>query len=197
VNLAGWAEKQGISRTTAYAWFRAGKLPVPARKVGGLILVEEHHDDVPAERIKTVVYARVSSADRRPDLDRQVARVMRWARRQEYLVDEVVSEVGSALGGHRHKFLRLVRDPGVGRIIVEHRDRFARFGFEYVEAALSAQGRELIVVDPAEVDDDLAGDLTEILASFCARLYGARSAVYRAKRMVAAAAVDREQDAVV
>jgi predicted site-specific integrase-resolvase len=158
-------------------------------------LVEEH-DDVPARRVKTVVYARVSSADQRPDLDRQVARVTRSARSREYLVDDVVTEVGSALGGHRGKFLRLLRDPAVGRIIVEHRDRFARFGFEYVEAALSAQGRELIVVDPAEVDDDLAGDLTEILTSFSARLYGKRSAADRAQRMVAAAAVDPEQDAV-
>jgi predicted site-specific integrase-resolvase len=169
---------------------------VSARKVGGLILVEEH-DDVPAERIKTVVYARVSSADRRPDLDRQVARVTRWAASQEYLVDDVVTEVGSALGGHRRKFLRLLRDPAVGRIIVEHRDRFARFGFEYVEAALSAQGRELIVVDPAEVDDDLVGDMTEVLTSFCARVYGKRAAADRAERMVAAAAVEPDGDAVV
>lgn len=195
MNLAEWAAKQGISRTTAYAWFRAGKLPVPARKVGGLILVEGH-DDVPAERVKTVVYARVSSADQRPDLDRQVARVTRWATSQEYPVDDVVTEVGSALGGHRRKFLRLLRDRAVGRIIVEHRDRFARFGFEYVEAALSAQGRELIVVDPAEVDDDLVRDVTEILTSFCARLYGKKAAAHRAERMVAAAAVDPDEDAV-
>jgi predicted site-specific integrase-resolvase len=55
----------------------------------------------------------------------------------------------------------------------------------------------LIVVDPAEVDDDLMRDLTEILTSFCARLYGKRSAADRAERMVAAAAVGPEQDAVV
>ena len=54
--------------------------------------------------------------------------------------------------------------------MVEHRDRFARFGAEYVEAALSAQGRRLLVVDPAEVDDDLVRDVTEILTSLCARL---------------------------
>jgi predicted site-specific integrase-resolvase len=120
VNLAGWAKKRGISRATAYAWFRAGELQVPARKVGGLILVGEH-GDVPAGRVKTIVYARVSSADQRRDLDRQVARVTRWAMSQEHLVDEVVTEVGSALGGHRRKFLRLLRGPAVGRIIVEHR----------------------------------------------------------------------------
>jgi predicted site-specific integrase-resolvase len=54
-----------------------------------------------------------------------------------------------------------------------------------VEAALAANGRELLVVDPAEVDDDLVGDMTEILTSMCARLYGRRAAANRARRAVA------------
>ena len=59
---------------------------------------------------------------------------------------------------------------------------------DYIEAALSAQGRKLVVVDDAEVDDDLVRDMTEILTSFCARLYGKRAAANRAARMMAAAA---------
>ena len=102
MNLAEWADSQGIAHATAYRWFKAGKLPLPARKVGGLILV-----DVPdnAPKGQTVVYARVSSADQKPDLDRQVARVTAWATSQEISVDRVVTEVGSALNGHRRKFL--------------------------------------------------------------------------------------------
>ncbi|WP_242419527.1 recombinase family protein, partial [Frankia sp. CpI1-P] len=88
------------------------------------------------------------------------------------------------------KFLALLRDPGVSTIVVEHRDRFARFGAEYVEAALAANGRELLVVDPAEVDDDLVRDMTEILTSMCARLYGRRAAANRAQRAVAEATRD-------
>lgn len=83
----------------------------------------------------------------------------------------------------------MLRDPAVTRIVVEHRDRFCRFGSEYVEAALAAQGREL-VVDSAEVDADLVRDMTEILTSMCARLYGIRAAQNRAKRALAAAASD-------
>jgi predicted site-specific integrase-resolvase len=151
-------------------------LPVPARKVGGLILV----DDPTAEALgQTVVYARVSSVDQRADLHRQVARLTEWATRQGIAVDRVVCEVGSALNGHRRKFLGLLRDPRVGRIVVEHRDRFCRFGTPYIDAALLAHGRELVVVDPAEVDDDLVRDMTELLTSMCARLYGKRAAESR------------------
>ena len=181
-----WAQRQGVGYSTARRWFDEGKLPVPARRVGGVILVGEmtaadHH--LPGI---TAVYARVSSADQKPDLDRQVARVTAWAAGEGLAVGRVVTEVGSALNGHRRKFLALLRDRAVTVIVVEHRDRFARFGAEYVEAALSAQGRRLAVVDPSEVDDDLVRDMTEILTSLCARLYGRRAAANRAARGVAA-----------
>ena len=158
---------------------------MPARKVGGLILVGE--PGAAPEPGVTVVYARVSSADQKPDLDRQVARVTAWATGQGLTIGRVVTEVGSALNGHRRKFLALLRDESVTAIVVEQRDRFARFGAGYVEAALEAQRRRLLVVDPAEVDDDLVRDVTEILTSLCARLYGKRAAANRAARAIAAA----------
>ena len=116
-----------------------------------------------------------------------------WATGQDMVVSRVVTEVGSALNGRRKKFLGLLRDPAVTIIVVEHRDRFARFGAEYVEAALSAQGRRLLVADPAEMDDDLVRDVTEILTSLCARLYGRRAATNRVKRAVAAATAEDGQ----
>lgn len=189
VNLKQWAEREGVHHVTAYRWFREGKLPVPARKVGRLILVDQAAA-TPAPAA-TVVYARVSSADQRADLDRQVARVTAWATGQQFSVSRVVTEVGSALNGRRKKFLALLRDPQVATIVVEHRDRFARFGAEYVEAALAAQGRRLLVVDSAGVDDDdLVRDVTEILTSMCARLYGRRAAANRARRAIDAATGD-------
>ena len=175
---------QGVSYAVARKWYRAGILPVPSRKVGGLVLVGDLATTDPPVTGTTVVYARVSSADQRPDLDRQVARVTGWATGQGLSVDRVVTEVGSALNGHRREFLALLKDKTVATIVVEHRDRFARFGAEYVQAALEADGRRLLVVDPAEVDDDLVRDVTEILTSLCARLYGRCAAANRAARAV-------------
>ena len=134
------AESNGVARVRAYRWFRAGLLPVPARKVGRLILVDEPIEKA-VPRARTAVYAGVSSADQKADLDRQVARVCAWATLQQIPVDKVVVEVGSALNGHRRKFLALLRDPSVTRIVVEHRDRFCRFGSGHVQAALAARGR--------------------------------------------------------
>jgi predicted site-specific integrase-resolvase len=182
VNLKEWAQTQGVSYATALRWFKAGKLPVPAYQTGRLIVIGNPAAAPCASA--TVVYARVSSADRRTDLDRQVARITNWATGRGLSVDRVVTEVGSALNGHGRELLALFRDPSVGTIVVEHRDRFARFGAEYVEAALEASGRRLLVVDPAEVDDDLIRDVTEILTSLGTRLYGRRTAANRAARAV-------------
>ena len=137
--LAAWAERNGVARVIAYRWFHARQLPVTARKVGRLILVGEPSGDT-GPRSRTAVYARVSSADQKSDLDRQVARVTAWATAEQIPVDKVVTEVGSALNGHRRKFLALLRDPAVTRIVVENRDRLCRFGSEHVQAAFAAPG---------------------------------------------------------
>src|SRR6516165_6395523 len=74
----GWAERSGVARVTAYRWFRAGLLPVSARRVGRLILVGEPTGEA-GPRARAAVCARVSSADQKADLDRWVARVTVWA----------------------------------------------------------------------------------------------------------------------
>jgi putative resolvase len=152
VNLREWALSQGLHPQTAYKWFREGKLPVPARKMGKLILVGDLAGSPAQHHGRTVVYARVPSADQKPDLDRRVARVTGWATEHGYEIAQVVTEVSSALDGKRRKFLALLGDPTATVIMVEHRDRFARFGAEYVSAALQAAGRRLVVVDNSDLD---------------------------------------------
>ena len=169
---------------TANKWFHNGTLPVPAIQLpSGTILVE-----LP-EQVDTrcVVYARVSSADQRESLGLQVARVVEWATSQGLSVDEVVTEVGSALNGARRKFLKVLSDPSASVIVAEHRDRVCRFGFEYVQAALRAQKRKILVVDDSELPDDLVRDMTEVMTSLCARVYGRRGAAKRAAAALTAA----------
>ena len=185
VNLADWAASVGVNRHTAYRWFREGTLPVPAQRVGRLILVRTAPAADGGDGV--VIYARVSSHDQRADLDRQVARLSVWATGQGLRVGQVVCEVGSGLNGKRPKLRRILSDPDVRVIVVEHRDRLARFGVEHLEAALSAQSRRIVVIDPGETTDDLVRDMIEVLTSMCARLYGRRGAGNRAMRALTAA----------
>jgi putative resolvase len=135
---------------------------------------------------RAAVYARVSGHDQRADLDRQVARLTGWATGQGLMVGDVVCEVGSGIVGSRPKLRRILSDPSVTVIVVEHRGRLARFGVEQLESAL-AVGRRILVSDPGETSDDLVQDMIEVLISMCARLYGRRGARNRAVRAITAA----------
>ncbi|ACV59518.1 IS607 family transposase [Alicyclobacillus acidocaldarius] len=180
MKLSDWARKNGISYKTAWRWVKEGRMPVPFEQTpSGTILV---HEPEPSTTNAVALYARVSSADQKADLDRQIARLMEFAMAQKLVVVKAVTEIGSGLNGHRPKLMKMLSDPNAHTIVVEHRDRLMRFGFEYVEAALAAQGRRILVVEPGEVKDDLVQDMVEVLTSFCARLYGRRSARHRAKR---------------
>ena len=184
MKLSTWARNQGISYRTAWRLYRDGKLPVPSTQLAtGTILVDPPKD---VQDGTVALYARVSSNDQKADLDRQLARLVRYATERHMAVSASYTEIGSGLNGRRSKLLRLLRDGSVKTIVVEHRDRLARFGCEYIEAALAATGRTVLIIDSNELKDDLVRDVTEVLTSLCARLYGRRSAAHRASRAVAA-----------
>lgn len=170
---------------TAWEWAVAGKMPVPVYQApSGSWLVRERGT---GEGGRVVVYCRVSSPGQKDDLGRQVGRVVRGATGLGRAVSGVVAEVGSGLDGKRRKLHRVLSDPGVTVLVVEHRGRLARFGAGHLEAALAASGRRIVVLDPGETTSDLVRDPAEVLTSMCARLYGARAAKIRAARAVAAA----------
>ncbi|WP_204802139.1 IS607 family transposase [Mycobacterium riyadhense] len=191
MKLAEWARGNGVHPQTAYRWFRQGKMPVPARRLeSGTIWVDVVAEDVAG---RAVLYARVSSHDQRSDLDRQVGRLTQWATSNGYEIGEVVCEVGSGLNGKRPKLRRILSDPSATVVVVEHRDRLARFGVENLEAALGAHGRRIVVADAGETTDDLVRDMIEVLTSMCARLYGRRGARNRAMRAVTATKTESGQ----
>ena len=119
-------------------------------------------------------------------MDRQVSRLTGWATDNGLEVSQVVAEVGSGLNGKRPKLARVLSDPSASVIVVEHRDRLARFGVEHLHAALAAQGRRIVAVDDGETTDDLVRDMIEVLTRMCARLHGRRGARNRALRAVTA-----------
>jgi putative resolvase len=101
-------------------------------------------------------------------------------------VAKEIIEIGSGLNGHR-KIISLLADPTITVIVVEHRDRLARFGVELIAAAMEASKRQILVMNETEYVDDIVQDMTDVMTSFCARLYGKRGAANRAKRALKAA----------
>ena len=181
IRLTQWAAQHGMHRMTAWRHYTAGTLPpeLQPKKIGNIIYVLANPGTTGG---RVIGYARVSSAEQKPHLENQANRLWAYAGQNGIILDDVVSEVASGLNDKRPKLRKLLADPTVHTIIVEHRERLARFGVGMVEAMLQARGGSLLVIDDAEVPDDLVRDMTEILTCFCARLYGKRSAANRARR---------------
>lgn len=152
MSLTEWARHQGIHLETAYNWFHAGTLPVPAVRVNQRIIWVSPDNALSSPTQSLGLHARVPSHDQRADLDRQVARLLEWVARTGQPVVRVESEVGSGMNGSWTKLRRLLAGPKV----------------------------TTVVVDAGEVEDYLVRDMTEVLRSFCSRLYGRQVARNRA-----------------
>lgn len=183
-----WARREGLHPQTVWKWCREGTMPVPVEQTptGAWLIHDPKYETAPTIMGRTVCYARVSSNDQKTDLQRQGDRLKAFAFNMGVDAPEVVTEVGSGMNDKRRKLNKLLADPTVTTIIVEHRDRLARMDVGLVESALEASGRRLIVIDDSERDDDLVQDMTEVLTSFCARLYDRKSAKRRAQQAVEA-----------
>ena len=189
LKLSEYARRMGITHKQAWLMYKNGTLPHPAEKISTRLIIVDVPPDFGLEQKqeprKTAIYARVSSQKQKDDLERQTNRILRYAATHDIKIDKIVEETASGMNGNRPKLNKLLADPQYD-IIVEHRERLTSFAFDAIESALKAQDRRIIVIDDKEIDDNLVRDMTEVLISFCARLYGRRGAKNRAERAMAA-----------
>jgi putative resolvase len=183
MKLSQYAKQQGISYSTALRWFHDGVIKGYQAPSGTIIVVEENRPATVQERV--AIYARVSSAEHRENLERQAERLTYYCTTRGYQVAQVVKEIASGVNDSRPKLLSLLRDSSITLLVVEHKDRLTRFGFRYIETLLELQGRKIEVVNVSENDkEDLLHDLASIVYSICARLYGQRRAKRKTERLV-------------
>ena len=180
MRLSVYAKKTGVTYKTAFRWWKAGKLDAYQMDTGTIIVREPA---TPAEQLQVALYARVSSADQKEDLERQMQRLKDYAASKGYQVTKMVSELASGLNDRRPKLMKLLTDASVGIVVIEHRDRLTRFGFNYIEQLMQMQGRRLEVIFPSDTDNDLVDDFIAVITSMASRIYGRRTSKRRAEKI--------------
>jgi excisionase family DNA binding protein len=173
----------GISYSTLLRWIREGKIRVVTTEGGKYRIpyseVKKYLER--REETRAVIYARVSSADQREDLERQINYLMNYATAKGYKVVEVLKDIASGLNTQREgllKLFKLVEGKNIDVVLITYKDRFTRFGFEYLEEFFSTIGVRIEVVlgeEPKEATQELVEDLISIITSFAGKIYGMRS----------------------
>ena len=183
MKLSEYAAKHDIQYRAAWNRFKAGKIPGAWQDESGTIIVP---DESAVKLNDAAIYARVSDpSKRKTPLPDQQKRMEKWAVANGYRVVASVAEVGSGLNDKRRRLTSLLKRDDWGTLIVEHKDRLTRFGFEWFRLFIERDGRKIVVVNEASDDRaDLIQDFVSIIYSFSARLYGQRRS-QRARAMAA------------
>lgn len=188
MRLPDYARELGISYKTAWRWWKAGKLPHPARQTETGMVIVDYQRDKPSDKnnlIRVAIYGRVSSSENKDNLERQVERLVQYSIAKGYQVVKVVKEVGSGLNDQRQKLEQLLVEGGYDILVVEHKDRLARFGVNYIDVLLRKLGIRLEIVNLADNGkDELMQDLVAIVTSFAARIYGQRRAKRKTEKII-------------
>ncbi len=186
-------QKLGISYSTLSRWVREGRIKA-IRTAGGKYRIPESEvrriaEGLPISReVRAIIYARVSSADQKSDLERQIEYLTQYCSSKGYRVVDVLSDVASGLKTDRRGLLKLfdyVVNRQVDVVVVTYRDRLTRFGFEYLERFFKQYGVRIEAAfeeEPKDSYQELVEDLIEIVTSFAGKLYGMRS--HKKKKLV-------------
>ena len=182
MKLSTYAKKLGLKYLTVWGMYKKGLIPGAYQLKSGTIIVPDE-PTAPQKPPYTVVYARVSSPDRKDKLKSQQERLCRFCEANGWKIDEAVSEIASGLNDTRPRLERVFRERKATRIVVEHKDRLTRFGFNYIKTLFPEC--EIVVVNPVDNDEkDLLQDFVSLVTCFCARLYGQRRSRRRTEKLI-------------
>ena len=128
---------------------------------------------------KTVIYARVSTNNQKDDLINQVKFLQDFTNAKAMIVDEIIQDVGSGLNYNRKKWNKLIEEVmenKIDTIVITHKDRFIRFGYEWFEKFLLKFDTKILVVNNELLSpqEELVQDIISILHVFSCRIYGLR-----------------------
>ncbi|MEC4985775.1 MAG: IS607 family transposase [Oscillatoria sp. PMC 1068.18] len=183
MKLSDYAKKAGISYRTAWRWWKQGILTGYQSPTGTIIILEEENSK---SDLIACIYARVSSAENKDNLDRQAERLKDYSIARGYKIHKIVKEIGSGLNDNRQQLGKILVDPNYNVLVVEHKDRLARFGTNYIELLLKELGKKLEIVNQSEdKQDELMEDLIAIITSFCSRIYGRRRSKRKTEKIIA------------
>ena len=184
-----YANMMSLSKKTVYMHFHNGQIPGYQDQHTGTIYLENPEFNQSHKRddhlTKAVLYARTSSSQNKQLVENQLDRLRQYATSKGYTIVREIKEFGSGLNDNRRQLNSLFDDDSFDIIIVEHKDRLTRFGFNYLEYLFNHHNQKIEVMNHVDnADEDIINDFKSIITFFCARIYGKRQSKSKATRMI-------------
>lgn len=181
------ANDLNITKMTLWNWMYSGKIQF--HKIGSINYIDDETYNsllgIKQQEERVVIYARVSSTENKTNLETQKERLISYCNARGYSVHKIITEFGSGLNDKRPKLEKLLCEQDFTRLVVEHKDRLTRFGFNYLEKLLDKNGISIEVVN--HIDDeksDLIQDFVSVITSFSARIYGQRRSKRKTEQLI-------------
>ena len=188
IKLTKAAKLLGITKQTLWNWKYQGKISfikcgnlngLSQETLNSLLGIKDKKEE------KVVIYCRVSSTANKKNLETQKERLISYCIAKGYKIHKIVCEFGSGINDKRPKLQDLLENQDFTKIVVEHKDRLTRLGFNYLDVLLKVLGKEIEVINNAENDEsDIIQDFTSIITSFCARIYGNRRSKRKTEKLI-------------
>ena len=180
MKLSEYAKRNSISYQTAWLHYKQGLIPNARQLPTGTVVVDEVSNTNKEEY--TVVYARVNSSENKSNLNTQADRLVQYCMANGWTVNEIVKECASGLNDERPKLCKILKDKKATRLVIEHKDRLTRFGFNYIKTLFDTCN--IVIVNECEDNQDLFEDFVSLVTSFCARIYGKRRTKRKTEQII-------------
>ncbi|NCC71363.1 IS607 family transposase [bacterium] len=186
--LSQWAKDNGLSYNTAFRYFRNNQIENVKQLKTGTILVgyeEEEENKYNKNDKRVIIYSRVSSNEMKENLNRQQKRLEEYCISKGYTIIKSLKEISSGMNDNRPKLKQILQEKNFDILVVEHKDRLTRFGFNYIETLLNKEDKKIEVVNLLKNDNEnLMEDLISIIYSFSARMYGQRKSKKKVDKII-------------
>ena len=192
--ISQYAKENNVTIRTIWRWIEKGRLVIERTSTNRVFIVE----DLEEKPLSVAIYCRVSSSENKNNLETQKERLISYCNAKGWKVDKIVTEIGSGLNDTRPKLEKLLLDTTISVIVVEHKDRLARFGINYIQKLLEKDQRRIEIVNNVDSDkEELIQDFVSIITSYCARIYGNRRSKRKTEKLIKELEKDNEEKEVI
>lgn len=184
--LSEYAKEHKVTYRTAFNHFHKGLISGAYQLPSGTIVIPDNAKQTTIKNTEYIVtYARVSSSENKNNLLSQSKRLTDYCNAKGWTTQENITEIGSGINDNRTKLLKIFKDKKATKIIVEHKDRLTRFGFNFIKELCDSMNCEIIILNETNGEkEDIIQDFVSIITNFCAKIYGQKRSKRNTEKLI-------------